>query len=77
MEKSHKAVVAEIEARRREEETRIYTLVEELEHEVQKLRKGTTEPGPEILITANQNGDIEEVAKVRSFMLCTGVATVV
>lgn len=77
MEKSHKAVVAVIEERQKEEQMRMTILVEELEYEVQELRKGTAEPGPEILITADQSDDMEEVAVVRLVMLFTGVATVV
>lgn len=77
MERSHKAVVAAIEARQKEEETRMKALVEELEREVQELRKGTAEPGPDILLTADQSGDTEEVAVVRPLMVCTaGVAVV-
>lgn len=77
MERSHKAVVAAIEARQKEEEARMKTLVEELEREVQELRKGTAEPGPDILLTADQSGDVEEVAVVRPLMVCTGGAAVV
>lgn len=72
MEKSHKAVVAAIEARQKEEETRMKTLVEELEGEVQELRKATAEPGSEILLTADQSGDMEDVAVVRLLMVRTG-----
>lgn len=75
MEKSHKAVVAAIEERQKEEETRMKTLVEELEREVQELRKETAERGPEILITADQSEEVEEVGVVRPLMLCSGVAT--
>lgn len=77
MEKSHKAVIGVIEERQREEETRMKTLVEELEHEIQVLRKETAEPGPEILVTANQSEDVEEVVVVRPLVLCAGVAAVV
>lgn len=77
MERSHKAVVAAIEARQKEEEARMKTLVEELEREVQELRKGTAEPGPDILLTADQSGDAEEVAVVRPLMVFTGGAAVV
>lgn len=74
MEKSHKAVVAAIEERQKEEETRMKTLLEELEREVQELRKGTAEPGPEILVTTDQSDDVEEVVVVRPLMLCSGLA---
>lgn len=74
MEKSHKAVVAAIEERQKEEQTRMKTLVEELEREVQELRKGTAEPGPEILVTADQSDDVEEVVVVRPLMPCSGLA---
>lgn len=66
MEKSHKAVVAAIEERQKEEERRMKTLVEELEKEVQELRKEVTaEPGPEILVSTDQSEGTEEVAVVR------------
>lgn len=66
MEKSHKAVVAAIEERQKEEERRMKTLVEELEQEVQDLRKETTaEPGSEILVTTDQSEGTEEVTVVR------------
>lgn len=74
MEKSHKAVVAAIEERQKEEETRMNTLVEELEHEVQELRKGTAD---QFLVTADQSEDMDEMAVVRTLLLCTGVGTVV
>lgn len=77
MEKSHKAVVATIEEKQKEEEMKMKTLVEELEHEVRELRKGTAEPGPEILVIADQSEDVEEVAVVRPVMLHAGVTTVV
>ncbi|XP_026181617.1 bloodthirsty-related gene family, member 2 [Mastacembelus armatus] len=48
MEKSHKAVVAAIEERQREEETRVETLVKELEQEIQELRNGIIESEPKI-----------------------------
>lgn len=70
MEKSHKAVVAAIEERQKEEERRMKTLVEELEHEVQELRTGTADPGPEILVTIDRSDDTKEVAEVRSLICC-------
>lgn len=65
MEKSHKAVVTAIEQRQKEEERRMKTLVEELEHEVQELRKVTSEPDPEIPVTTDQSEDVGEDAVVR------------
>lgn len=75
MEKSHKAVVAAIEERQKQEETRMKTLLEELEHEVRELRKGAAEPGSAVLVPIDQSEDMEEAVGVRQ-MLCTGVATV-
>lgn len=70
MEKSHKAVVAAIEERQKEEEKRMKTLVEELEHEIQELRRGTADPDPEILVTTDQSEDTKEVAVVRLLICC-------
>lgn len=44
IEKSHKAVVAEIEERQSEEEKRVETLVKELEEEIKELRNEKPEP---------------------------------
>lgn len=71
MEKSHKAVVAAIEERQKEEERRMKTLVEELEQEVRELRAGTADPGPEILVTIDRDEVTKEVAVVRS-LICRG-----
>lgn len=71
MEKSHKAVVAAIEGRQKEEERKMKMLVEELEQEVQELRAGTADPGPEILVTIDRSEDAKEVAVVRS-LICRG-----
>ncbi|KAM6957133.1 bloodthirsty-related gene family, member 2 [Aplochiton taeniatus] len=43
MEQSHKAVVASIEERQREEETRVEIFVKELEHEIKELRNEHSE----------------------------------
>lgn len=70
MEKSHKAVIAAIEERQKEEERRMKMLVEDLEHEVQELRTETAEPGPEILVTIDESEETKEVAAVRSLICC-------
>ncbi|KAM3598943.1 uncharacterized protein V6R79_024485 [Siganus canaliculatus] len=59
MEKSHKAVVAAIEERQREEEKKVATLVEELELEIQKMRKQTTDSDPQV----PENGEGSDDAK--------------
>lgn len=61
MEKSHKAVVAVIEERQREEEKRVETLVEEIEHEIQELRKETTESDPQIPVDGDQSEETKQV----------------
>lgn len=61
MEKSHKAVVAAVEERQREEEKRMETLVEELEQEIQELRKEATESDPKIPTNGEQNDDTKQV----------------
>lgn len=61
MEKSHKAVIAAIEDRQREEERRVETLVGELKQEIQELRKETTEPDPQIPVNSDQNDDTKQV----------------
>lgn len=68
MEKSHKAVIAAIEERQKEEERRMKMLVEELEHEVQELRTGTGDLGPKILVTIDQSEVTKEVVVVRSLI---------
>ncbi|XP_076607811.1 bloodthirsty-related gene family, member 2 [Chaetodon auriga] len=61
MEKSHKAVVAAIEDRQREEERRVETLLEELKKEIQELRKQTTEADPQIPVNSDQSDDTKQV----------------
>ncbi|KAM9345647.1 bloodthirsty-related gene family, member 2 [Symphorus nematophorus] len=61
MEKSHKAVVAAIEERQLEEERRVETLVEELQQEIQELRKGTAESDPQIPVNSDQSDDVKQV----------------
>lgn len=69
MEKSHKAVVAAVEARQGEEQRRVETLVEELEKEIQELRKETAEPDPQIPVNGDQSDDTKQVTVV-SLTLC-------
>lgn len=69
MEKSHKAVVAAIEERQREEERRVETLVEELKQEIQELRKETTEPDPQIPVNSDQSDDAKQVTVVRTIII--------
>lgn len=66
MEKTHKAVVAAIEERQREEEKRVKALLEELEHEVQELRKGTTEC--EVPVNSDESGETKQMAVVSTFI---------
>lgn len=64
MEKSHKAVIAAIEERQREEEERVETLVTELQQEIQELRKGTAESDPHGPVSGDQSDDTTQVAEV-------------
>lgn len=64
MEKSHKAVIAAIEERQREEEERVETLVSELQQEIQELRKGTAESDPHGPVSGDQSDDTKQVAEV-------------
>lgn len=66
MEKSHKAVVAAIEERQREEEKRVKALLEELEHAVQEMRKGTTEC--EISVNSDESGETKQMTVVSTFI---------
>ncbi|XP_070704251.1 bloodthirsty-related gene family, member 2 [Pempheris klunzingeri] len=61
MEKSHKAVIAAIEERQREEERRVETLVEELEQEIQELRSDSAESDPQIPVSSHQSDDTKQV----------------
>ncbi|XP_071329103.1 bloodthirsty-related gene family, member 2 [Trachinotus anak] len=61
MEKSHKAVIAAIEERERDEEKRVEMLVKELEQEIQELRKETAEYDPQIPGTGDQSDDAKQV----------------
>ncbi|TKS92049.1 E3 ubiquitin-protein ligase TRIM39 [Collichthys lucidus] len=60
MEKSHKAVIAAIEARQAKEERRVETLVEELKQEIQELKKEITESDPQILVNSDQSDDTKQ-----------------
>lgn len=64
MEKSHKAVIAAIEERQRDEEKRVETLVTELQQEIQELRKGATEIDPQDPVNGDQNDDTMPVYEV-------------
>lgn len=70
MEKSHKAVIAAIEERQREEERTVETLVEELEQEIQELRKGTAECDPQIPVNSDQSDDTKQDTVVSPFICC-------
>ncbi|XP_034448680.1 E3 ubiquitin-protein ligase TRIM39-like [Hippoglossus hippoglossus] len=61
MEKGHKAVVAAIEDRQRDEEKRVETLVEELEQEIQELKKETTESDHQISVSDDQSDDKKQI----------------
>lgn len=67
MEKSHKAVVAAIEERQREEERRVETLLEELEQEIQKLTKGTAEWDATIPAHGDQSDDVKQATVVSPY----------
>lgn len=69
MEKSHKAVVAAVEARQGEEQRRAETLVGELEQEIEELRKETAEPEPQIPANSDQSDDTKQVAVVSTFTI--------
>lgn len=60
MEKSHKAVVSEIEERERHEEKRVDTLVKELEQEIEMLRRETAESDPQIPEPNDQSDDTKK-----------------
>lgn len=72
MEKSHKAVVAAIEERQREEERRLEALMEELDQEIQALRKETTESDPQIHVNSDQSDDVKQVTVVSTFIFTAG-----
>lgn len=64
MEKSHKAVIAAIEDRQKEEENRVETLVTELQQEIQELRKAAPESDPQGPVNGDQNDDTKQVPEV-------------
>lgn len=64
MEKSHKAVIAAIEEKQKDEEKRVETLVTDLQQEIQELRKGTTESDPQGPVNGDQNDDTKQVSEV-------------
>lgn len=64
MEKSHKAVIAAIEERQKDEEKRVETLVTELQEEIQELRKGATESDPQGPVNGDQSDDTRQVSEV-------------
>lgn len=69
MEKSHKAVIAAIEQRQREEEKRVETLVEELRLEIQELKKEAVESDLQIPVSGDQSEDTKPVCTVRKLIL--------
>ena len=71
MEKGHKAVVAAIEDRQRDEEKRVETLVEELEQEIQELTKETTESEHQISVSDDQSEDTKQINLVSIFLCDT------
>lgn len=70
MEKSHKAVIAAIEARQAKEERRVETLVEELKQEIEELKKEITESDPQIPVNSDQSDDTKENTVVSTFSFC-------
>lgn len=68
MERSHKAVVDAIEARQREEDKRVETLVKEIEHEIQELTKET--PDAQITVNCDQSDDMKQETVVSIFTIC-------
>lgn len=70
MEKNHKAVIAAIAERQKEEESRVETLVEELEQEIQELRKRATECDLQIPVSGDQSDDTDQVSVVSPFICC-------
>ncbi|XP_047428407.1 bloodthirsty-related gene family, member 2 isoform X2 [Mugil cephalus] len=64
MEKSHKAVVAAIEEKQRDEENRVETLVREIEQEIQELRKETnkSDPQSDISVIGDPSDDTKQLA---------------
>ncbi|KAK2833355.1 hypothetical protein Q5P01_017244 [Channa striata] len=61
IEKNHKAVIAEIEGRQREEEKRLETLVKELKQEIQELRRDTAESDSHIPAKCDQSDETKPV----------------
>ncbi|KAM4530715.1 bloodthirsty-related gene family, member 2 [Odontesthes bonariensis] len=59
MEKSHKAVVAVIEEKQKEEETRVETLVKVIKQEIQELRRETNES--DLQVPVDQSDDPKQI----------------
>lgn len=68
MEKSHKAVVAAIEERQREEEKRVETLVTELQQEIQELRKGAGESDLHDPVSGDQSDYTKQGSEVGLYL---------
>lgn len=64
MEKSHKAVIAAIEERQKDEEKRVETLVTELQQEIQELRVVAPESEPQGPVNDDQSDDTKQVSEV-------------
>ncbi|KAF3700088.1 E3 ubiquitin-protein ligase TRIM39 [Channa argus] len=71
MEKSHKAVIAEIEERQREEEKRVETLVKELKQEIQELRREIAESDPQIPANGDQSDEKKPVILMKDWSTVT------
>lgn len=61
MEKSHKAVVVAIEEKQKQEEKRVDALVQEIEDEIQNLRRQRAEPDPQV---SDQSEDLKDITTV-------------
>lgn len=64
MEKSHKAVIAAIEERQKDEEKRVETLVTELQQEIQELRKAAAESDTQGPVNGDQSDDTKQASEV-------------
>uniref|UniRef100_A0A3P8S7C7 Bloodthirsty-related gene family, member 2 n=1 Tax=Amphiprion percula TaxID=161767 RepID=A0A3P8S7C7_AMPPE len=62
MEKSHKAVVAVIEDKQREEEKRVEILMKEIEQEIEELRNEMSGPDPLISVNGDQSDDTKQIS---------------
>lgn len=62
MEKTHRAVVAGIEEKQKEEEKRVEALIKEIQQEIQELKEETSQT--DLRISASQSDDMKHVAVV-------------